>query len=155
MQHQHQQHHKVSGSIEYIDNAQTFPCRDVMAQEIRCTTAAGSVPSDTEVVVTIDNATLSFGVVFSYRNNPNVTAVFPSNTVPSGGITLTFTGLNMDVVQQPFLEVYGAMGSRLVSHCHCMYLLSPCVQTSLCVVATPTITACTYSPPVYRPASVL
>ncbi len=62
-------------------------------------------------------------VVFSYRNNPNVTAVFPSNTVPSGGITLTFTGLNMNVVQQPLLEVYGAMVSPPVSHthCHCMY----------------------------------
>ncbi len=73
-------------------------------------------------------------VVFSYRNNPNVTAVFPSNTVPSGGITLTFTGLNMNVVQHPMLMVYGAMVSPPVSHCHCMYLLSPCV---------------------YRPASVL
>ncbi|XP_064399093.1 plexin-A1-like isoform X2 [Halichondria panicea] len=117
--------HENTAVTLVVDGGSRYPCnininntiRDVMAQEIRCTTAAGSVPSDTEVVVTIDNATLSFGVVFSYRNNPNVTAVFPSNTVPSGGITLTFTGLNMDVVQQPFLEVYGAMGSRLNSSC--------------------------------------
>ncbi len=50
-------------------------------------------------------------MVFSYRNNPNVTAVFPSNTIPSGGITLTFTGVNLDVVQQPVLEVYQPMGA--------------------------------------------
>ena len=94
-----------------------------MPQEIECITTAGSVPSDTQVMVKIDAANLTFGVVFSYRNNPNVTAVFPSNTVPSGGITLTFTGLNMNVVQHPMLMVYGAMVSPPVSHthCHCMY----------------------------------
>ena len=127
--------------IEY-SQCSNLPCRSVTGQEIECITPAGSVPSDTEVVVTIDAARLSFGVVFSYRNNPNVTAVFPSNTVPSGGITLTFTGLNMNVVQRPMLEVYGAMVSPQVSHYHCC-TYSPCVQPSPCVVATPTVTACT------------
>ncbi len=76
---------------------------------------AANVTSDAEVVVNIDGARLNFGVVFSYRNNPNVTAVFPRNTIPSGGITLTFTGLDLDVVQQPVLEVYRGTGSLLVS----------------------------------------
>ncbi len=59
------------------------------------------------MVVSIDAARVSNpGVVFSYRNNPNVTVVFPSNTIPSGGITLTFTGVNLDVVQLIVLEVY-------------------------------------------------
>ncbi len=67
------------------------------------------------MVVSIDDARVSnVGVVFSYRNNPNVTFVFPSNTIPSGGITLTFTGVYLDVVQQPVLEVYQPMGVPLV-----------------------------------------
>ncbi len=68
------------------------------------------------MVVSIDAARVSNPeVVFIYRNNPNVTAVFPSNTIPSGGITLTFTGLDLDLVQQPVLEVYQPMGAPLVS----------------------------------------
>ncbi len=113
-----------------LDNVETFPCRSVFSQEIECTTTAANLPSAAEVVVTIDAAILNFGVVFSYRNNPSVTAVFPSNTVPSGGITLTFTGLDMDVVQQPVLEVYRGTGSPLVSQQQCMYmmyLLSPLI----------------------------
>ncbi len=66
-------------------------------------------------MVFIDDARLDFRVLFSYHSNPNVTAVFPSNTIPSGGITLTFSGLNLDVVQQPVLEVYRGAGSLLVS----------------------------------------
>ncbi len=58
------------------------------------------------VVVTIDAARVSNpSVSFNYLNNPNVTAVFPSNTIPSGGVTLTFTGVGLNVVQQPSLEV--------------------------------------------------
>ncbi len=67
------------------------------------------------MVVTIDAARLDFGVFFTYSNNPNVTAVRPSNTIPSGGITLTFTGVYLDVVQQPVLEIYQPMGALLVS----------------------------------------
>ncbi len=68
------------------------------------------------VVVSIDSARVNnSGVVFSYRNNPNVINVSPSNTISSGGITLTFTGLNLDVVQQSVLEVYQPMGAPLVS----------------------------------------
>ncbi len=64
------------------------------------------------MVVYIDAARVSNpGVVFSYRNNPNVTTVFPSNTISSGGIKLTFTGVNLDVVQQSVLEVYQPMGA--------------------------------------------
>ncbi len=67
-------------------------------------------------MVSIDAAKVSNPrVVFSYRNNPNVTAVFPSNTIPSGGITLTFTGVYLDVVQRPVLEVYQLMGDLLVA----------------------------------------
>ncbi len=67
-------------------------------------------------MVTIDAARLDgFGVLFSYLNNPNVTAVFPTNTVPSGGITLTFTGVYLDVAQQPVLEVYQPLRVTLVS----------------------------------------
>ena len=87
-------------------------------------------------MVNIDNARLNFGLVFSYRNNPNVTAVFPSNTVPSGGITLTFTGLDLDVVQQPVLEVYRGTGSPLVSQQQCLYMMY-------------------YSLPLYREATAL
>ena len=79
-------------------------------------TSAANLASDAMVVVTIDAARVSnVGVVFSYRNNPNVTAVFPRNTIPSGGITLTFTGVYLDVVQQqPVLKVYQPMGVPLV-----------------------------------------
>ncbi len=95
---------------------QTFPCRSIQSVEIRCMTSAGNLTSSALVVVTIDAARVSNpGVVFSYRNNPNVTAVFPSNTIPSGGITLTFTGVYLDVVQQPVLKVYQSMGAPLVS----------------------------------------
>ncbi len=70
------------------------------------------------MVVSIDAARVGNpGVVFSYRNNPNVTVVFPSNTIPSGGITLTFTGVNLDVVHLIVLEVYHQpMGAPLVSY---------------------------------------
>ncbi len=54
-------------------------------------------------------------------------AVSPSNTIPSGGITLTFTGMkmNLDVVQKPVLEVYQPMGVPLVSYMLC---------TSRCII---------------------
>ncbi|XP_064398643.1 plexin-A2-like isoform X2 [Halichondria panicea] len=102
-----------------INGGPTYPCSmiSVFSQEIECTATAANLTSAAEVVVTIDAARLTFGVVFSYRNNPNVTAVFPSNTIPSGGITLTFTGLDMNVVQQPVLEVYRGAGSPLRSYC--------------------------------------
>ncbi len=95
---------------------QTFPCRSIQSVEIRCMTSAGNLTSSALVVVTIDAARVSNpGVVFSYRNNPNVTAVFPRNTIPSGGITLNFTGVYLDVVQQPVLKVYQSTGPTLVS----------------------------------------
>ncbi len=93
-----------------------FHCRYVLSQEIECTTTAGNFVSNALVIITIDSARVSNpGVVFFYSNNPNVSAVFPSNTIPSGGITLTFTGLNLGVVQQPVLEVYQSMGDPVVS----------------------------------------
>ncbi len=68
------------------------------------------------VVVSIDAARIrNPGLVFSYLNNPNVISVSPSNTISSGGIALTFTGLFFNVVQQPVLEVYQPMGVTLVS----------------------------------------
>ncbi len=67
------------------------------------------------MVVTIDAARLDFEVFFTYSNNPNVTAVRPSNTIPSGGITLTFTGVYLDVVEQPVLKIYQPMEDPLVS----------------------------------------
>ena len=95
---------------------QTFPCRSIQSEEIRCRTSVGNLTSSALVVVSIDDVRVSnLGVVFSYRSNPNVTFVFPSNTIPSGGITLTFTGVYLDVVQQPVLEVYQPMGAPLVS----------------------------------------
>ena len=98
------------------NKAQTFFCRSIESQVICCSTSAANLTSTALVVVSIDAARVSNpGMVFSYRNNPNVTAVFPSNTIPSGGITLTFTGLDLDVVQQHVLEVYQPMGDPLVS----------------------------------------
>ncbi len=100
----------------YIDSLQTFPCRSIQSEEIRCKTSAANLASDALVVVSIDAARVSNpGVVFIYQNNPNVTAVSPSNTIPSGGIILNFTGVHLDVVQQPVLEVYQPMGAPLVS----------------------------------------
>ncbi len=64
----------------------------------------------------IDNARVSNPAVnFNYLNNPNVTAVFPSNTIPSGGVTLTFTGVGLDVAQQPVLQVDTSSGATLVN----------------------------------------
>ncbi len=78
-------------------------------------TSAVNLAFDALVVVSIDAARVSnSGVVFRYRNEPNVTAVFPSNTIPSGGITLTFVGMHLDVIQQPVLEIYEPMGDPLV-----------------------------------------
>ncbi len=89
----------------------------IQSQEIRCTTtAANLITSSALVVVSIDAARFNnSGVVFSYLRNPSVIDVFPSNTISSGGIMLTFTGLNFDVVQQPVLEVYQPMEDPLVS----------------------------------------
>ena len=68
------------------------------------------------VVVTIDAARVSTpSVLFNYSGDPNVTSVTPINTIPSGGITLTFTGENLDVVQAPVLEVRLSVGGPLVS----------------------------------------
>ena len=68
------------------------------------------------MVVSIDDARISNPeLVFSYLNNPNVINVSPSNTISSGGIMLTFTGLYFDVVQQRVLEVYPPTGAPLVS----------------------------------------
>ena len=53
--------------------------------------------------------------MFRYHSNPIVTSVFPKNTIYSGGITLTFSGQNMDVVQEPVLEVVLKDGNTLVS----------------------------------------
>ncbi|XP_064398640.1 plexin-A2-like [Halichondria panicea] len=94
----------VSGGLIYTCNVLS-----IFSQEIECTTTAANLTSAAEVVVTIDAARLDFGVFFTYSNNPNVTAVRPSNTIPSGGITLTFTGVYLDVVQQPVLEIYQPM----------------------------------------------
>ena len=102
-----------------------FPCRSSQSDEIRCRTSAGNLTSDALVVLTIDAARVSNpGVFFSYRNNPNVTDVYPSNTIPSGGITLTFTGVDLDVVQQPVLEVYQSMGAPLVSQKLLIYIIT-------------------------------
>ncbi len=96
--------------------------------------------------MTIDAARFDFGVLFSYRNNPNVTAVFPSNTIPSGGIPLNFTGVYLDVVQQPVLEVYRGAGSPLVSQQPCLYTWCtyslPLLQRSYCIVVDNTTITC-------------
>ncbi|XP_064398635.1 plexin-B1-like isoform X2 [Halichondria panicea] len=97
-------------------NESSYNCNitlsSIESKEIRCRTSAANLTSDALVVVYIDAARVSNpGVVFSYRNNPNVTTVFPSNTISSGGIKLTFTGVNLDVVQQSVLEVYQPMGA--------------------------------------------
>ena len=76
----------------------------------------GTVSSPAKVVVTIDAARVSGpSVVFSKGNDPSVTSVSPVNTIPSGGITLTFTGDNLDVVLAPALEVKHSVGGPLVS----------------------------------------
>ncbi|XP_064398652.1 plexin-A2-like [Halichondria panicea] len=128
-----------------INGGATYPCSmiSVFSQDIECTTTAANLASDAEVVVTIDAARLTFGVVFSYRNNPNVTAVFPSNTIPSGGITLTFTGLDLDVVQQPVLEVYRGTGSPL--RIYCIVVNSIAITCSTPSLGTTSLTPLNYS----------
>ncbi|XP_064387556.1 uncharacterized protein LOC135335860 isoform X4 [Halichondria panicea] len=104
----------VSGS-SYVCN---ISLQSIQSHEIRCTTTASSLLSDATVVVSIDDARISNpGLVFSYLNNPNVINVSPSNTISSGGIMLTFTGLYFDVVQQRVLEVYPPTGAPLRSNC--------------------------------------
>ncbi len=61
-------------------------------------------------------------VVFSYLNNPSVTLVNPTNTIPSGGLTINFTGDNFHLVRQPILELYLSMGNTLVSLSWCIVL---------------------------------
>ena len=81
--------------------------RNLEPNRIQCRTSPGQVNSSALVVVSIDAATVSNpGVMFNYLSNPNVTGVFPSNTIPRGGIILNFTGVGLDVVQQPVLEIY-------------------------------------------------
>ncbi len=94
----------------------TVQCRGTIRDtEILCSTSAGELGSTT-VVVAIDNARISNpAVFFNYLNNPNVTAVFPSNTIPSGGVTLTFTGVGLNVAQQPVLQVDTSSGATLVN----------------------------------------
>ncbi|XP_064388277.1 hepatocyte growth factor receptor-like isoform X2 [Halichondria panicea] len=104
----------ISGS-SYVCNVLL---RSIQSHEIRCTTTEANFTSNAMLVVSIDAATISNpGLVFSYLDNPNVINVFPSNTISSGGIMLTFTGLNFDVVQQPVLEVYQPFEAPLRSNC--------------------------------------
>ncbi|XP_064398663.1 hepatocyte growth factor receptor-like [Halichondria panicea] len=126
---------EISGS-NYVCNISS-----IQSDEIRCTTTAGPLTSAALVVVSIDAARVSNpGVVFSYRNNPNVTAVFPSNTIPSGGITLTFTGVNLDVVEQIVLEVYHQpMGAPLRSNCSV-------VDNTTMTCLTPSLTTISLTP---------
>ncbi|XP_064398654.1 hepatocyte growth factor receptor-like isoform X2 [Halichondria panicea] len=112
----------------------------IESQVICCSTSAANLTSTALVVVSIDAARVSNpGMVFSYRNNPNVTAVFPSNTIPSGGITLTFTGLDLDVVQQHVLEVYQPMGDPLRSNCSV-------VDNTTITCLTPSLTTTSLTP---------
>ena len=68
------------------------------------------------MVVQIDNADISNPLVtFTYRNNPNITSVSPQRTIPSGGIELTFSGEDLDVVQTPVLVLTLPDGSTVVS----------------------------------------
>ena len=101
------------------------------------------------VVVTIDAARVSSpSVLFNYSSDPNVTSVTPRNTIPSGGITLTFTGENLDVVQAPVLEVRLSVGGPLVSqslwgvhdHVVLMSSLTTIQRTSCSVEDSSTIT---------------
>ena len=87
------------------------------AQEIHCETTAGEIGSTAQVVINIDSSQVvsPHSVMFNYRNNPSVTSVFPGNTIHSGGITLTFSGLDMDVIQKPILETKLADGNISVS----------------------------------------
>lgn len=94
---------------------------------------AGTLGSSALVVVSIDNANVTNATtVFSYLNNPNVTSVFPRNTIPAGGITLTFTGVGMDVVQQPRLRITSPPGVEMVhTHTHTTVLLYHCTTVLL------------------------
>ncbi|XP_064398639.1 plexin-A2-like [Halichondria panicea] len=125
---------EISGS-NYVCNISS-----IESQEIHCRTSATNLTSAALVVVSIDAARVSNpGVVFIYRNNPNVTAVFPSNTIPSGGITLTFTGLDLDLVQQPVLEVYQPMGAPLRRNCSV-------VDNTTITCLTPSLTTTSLTP---------
>ena len=88
----------------------------ILPEVIVCVTGAGDMTSSALVVVAIDAARVnSSSVQFNYLSDPNVTSVTPGNTIPSGGITLTFTGENLNVVQAPVLEVRPSVGGPLVS----------------------------------------
>ncbi|XP_064383417.1 uncharacterized protein LOC135332039 isoform X3 [Halichondria panicea] len=108
----------TSVSLDISGSSSVCNILSIQSHEIRCTTTASSFASDAMVVVSIDAARIrNPGLVFSYLNNPNVISVSPSNTISSGGIALTFTGLFFNVVQQPVLEVYQPMGVTLRSNC--------------------------------------
>ncbi|XP_064398755.1 hepatocyte growth factor receptor-like isoform X4 [Halichondria panicea] len=91
-------------SLEVSGSSYICSILSIQSEEIRCKTSAANLASDAlVVVVTIDAARVSNPrVVFNYQNNPNVTAMSPSNTIPSvASCILNFTGVHLDVVQQP------------------------------------------------------
>ena len=79
-------------------------------------TTAGELGS-AQGVIRIDSSRVisPSSVTFDYRSNPTITSVFPRNTIPSGGIVLTFSGQDMDVIQKPILETELGDGSTSVS----------------------------------------
>ena len=89
-----------------------------MAEEIKCTIGPGNRDSIADVVVAVDAARVrNSSVVFSYLGDPTVTSVTPNFTIPSGGVTLTFIGENLGVIQMPaILETKLLFSDSLVRH---------------------------------------
>ncbi|KAL5475134.1 hypothetical protein EMCRGX_G027193 [Ephydatia muelleri] len=86
--------------------------------QVNCTSSAQNVTGVGVVTVYIDNeVTINNAVTFEYTSNPNYTSVSPDETIPAGGIILTFTGTYLNVSQKALLVINGMAGT------------SPCIQT--------------------------
>jgi plexin A len=80
------------------------------SNEIRCTsdpTVNTTCSRAVAVSINGNDADLANNamVTYSYRNDPTFDGVSPQQTIPAGGVNLTFMGTNVDIIQSPMIAI--------------------------------------------------
>lgn len=83
------------------------PCAIVRqnASIIECITAAEGAVTSADVQVNFGGLLKKLDKKFEFEEDPTITMVEPKRTILSGGTTLTVTGTNLDLIQEPKLFI--------------------------------------------------
>ncbi|CAG2109656.1 unnamed protein product, partial [Medioppia subpectinata] len=105
----------IGSNLEiYLDY---FPCivdkMLVSSTQISCRTTASKSTSYVvrNLIVRIDNTTLTLARPFRYVPDPTILRIYPLKSYMAGGRTVTIIGTNLDAIQQPRLAVFNSDGN--------------------------------------------